>query len=49
MLPFVTEHRPSMPDLKHILIYKWHLIQNQPLLRNIFKNPPLISYEKGGL
>ena len=36
-----------MPDLKHILMSKWHLIQNQPLLRKIFKNPPLISYRKG--
>ena len=26
---------------------KWHLIQNQPLLREIFKHPPLISYRKG--
>ena len=26
---------------------KWHLIQNQPLLREIFKEPPLISYRKG--
>ena len=47
ILLFVTEYRPSMPDLKHILMNKWHLIQNQPLLRNIFKNPPLISYRKG--
>ena len=47
ILPFVTEYRPSMPDLKHILMNKWHLIQNQPLLRNIFKDPPLISYRKG--
>ena len=47
MLPFVTEYRPSMPDLKHILMNKWHLIQNQLLLRKIFKNPPLISYRKG--
>ena len=26
---------------------KWHLIQNQPLLREIYKEPPLISYRKG--
>jgi len=45
ILPFVTEYRPSMPDLKHILMKKWHLIQNQP--RKIFKNPPLISDRKG--
>ena len=24
-----------------------HLIQNQPLLREIYKEPPLISYRKG--
>jgi len=47
ILPFVTEYHPSMPDLKHILVNKWHLIQNQPLLRKTFKNPPLISYRKG--
>ena len=27
---------------------KWHQIQDlQPLLREIFKEPPLISYRKG--
>ena len=46
MLPFVTEYRPSMPDLKHILMSKWHLIQNRPSLRKIFKHPPLISSRK---
>ena len=47
ILLFVAEYRPSMPDLKHILMNKWHLIQNQPSLRKTFKNPPLISYRKG--
>jgi len=36
-LPFITEYRSSMPDLKHILMNKWHLVQKQPLLRIIFK------------
>jgi len=40
-----NQYRPSMPDLKHILMNKWHLIQNQP--RKIFKNPPLISCRRG--
>ena len=26
---------------------KWNFIQNQPLLRQIFKEPPIISYKKG--
>ena len=26
---------------------KWHLIENQPLLREIYKDPSLLSYRKG--
>ena len=47
VVPFVTEYRPSVPYLKNILMSKWHLIENQPLLRTIFKYPPLLSYRKG--
>ena len=47
ILPFVTQYHPALPNLKNILMGKWHLIQNQPYLRNIFKEPPLISYRKG--
>jgi len=47
ILPFVTEYRPSVPNLKNILMSKWHLIQNQPLLREIYKDPPLLSCRKG--
>ena len=46
ILPFVTQFHPPVPCLKHILMEKWHLIQNQPLLRDIYKDPPLISYRK---
>ena len=28
---------------------KWHIIQNQPLLREIFKEPPILSLLKKGL
>lgn len=47
ILPFVTQFHPSLPCLKNILMEKWHLIQNPPLLREIYKDPPLISYRKG--
>ena len=47
ILPFVTQFQPSLPCLKNILMDKWNLIQNQPLLREIYKEPPLISYRKG--
>ena len=47
ILPFVTQYHPALPNLKEIIMGKWHLIQNQLQLRNIFKEPPLLSYRKG--
>ena len=35
------------PNLKETLTRKWYLIQQQPLLNRIFKEPPIISYRKG--
>ena len=49
-MPFVTEYRPSVPNLKNNLMSKWHWIENQPLIREIYKDPLLLSLtEKGGL
>ena len=42
ILPFVTTYHPSARNLKNILMQNWNLIQNQPLLKNIFKDPPII-------
>ena len=47
ILPFVTQYHPALPNLKDTLMGKWHLIDNQPQLRYIFKEPPIISYRKG--
>ena len=33
ILLFGTQYQPSVPNLKHVLMQKWHLIQNQPSLR----------------
>ena len=46
-LPFVTQYHPSVPNLTEILTRKWYLIQQQPLLNQIFKEPPKTSYRKG--
>ena len=46
-LLFVTEYEPSVLNLKNILMSKWHLTENHPLLREIYKDPPLLSYRKG--
>ena len=43
---FVTQFQPSFPNLKNMLMDKWHLIQTQPWLREIFKEPPLFSHRK---
>ena len=46
-LRFVTQYNPSVPNLKHTLKEKWHLIESQPKLREMFKEPPIISYKRG--
>ena len=30
ILPFVTQYQPSVPNLKQIIMNKWHLIKKQP-------------------
>ena len=46
ILPFVTTYHPALQNLKNILMSKWHLIQDQPLLREIYNEPPIISYNR---
>jgi len=43
----VTQYHLALPNLKDTLMGKWHLIDNQPQLREIFKESPIISYHKG--
>jgi len=40
ILPFVTQYHPALLNLKDTILGKWHLIDNHPLLREIFKEPP---------
>ena len=47
ILPFVTTYHPSVRNLKNRLTQNWNLIQNQPLLKSILKNPPIVSYKRG--
>ena len=46
ILPFVTTYNPATPNLKKILMKHWHIIQQQPRLAYIFKQPPIVSYRK---
>ena len=36
ILPFVTQFHPAGPNSKQILMSKWHLIERQTLLKEIF-------------
>ena len=46
LLPFVTQYHLALPNLKTLLMRKWHLIQIQQQLREIFTEPPIISYRQ---
>ena len=47
ILPFGTQYQPSVPNLKQILMKNWYLIEQQPRLKEIFKEPSIISYTRG--
>ena len=47
LIPFVTQYQQALPGLKRILMGKWHLIQNQQRLREIFKETTILSYRNG--
>ena len=47
ILPFVTTYQPSVPNLKQILMKKWHLIEQQPLLSESTGNRPLFHTKEG--
>ena len=47
ILPFVTQYHPAVANLKAILMNSWHFITQQPLIKSIFKEPPLTSYKRG--
>ena len=37
----------AVRNLKQIVMENWSLIQNQPLLKIIYKKPPIISHKRG--
>ena len=47
LMPFAKQCNPSVPNVKSIVMSKWHLIQNRSLVREIYREPPFISYRKG--
>ena len=46
ILPFVTTYLPALQNLKNVLMSKWHLIQDQPIPRVIYNEPPIISFKR---
>ena len=47
IIPFVTTYHPAVKNLKQLLMQEWSLIHNQPMLKNVYKTPPIISYWRG--
>ena len=45
-LPFVTTYHPVVKRLQQMVMENWSFIENQPLLKTIFKTPPIISYKR---
>ena len=49
IFPFVTQYHPAVPNVKQILMkHCRHLMEEQPLLKEIFKEPPLINITQKG-
>ena len=46
ILPFVTTYHPALQNLKNILMSQWHWIQDQLLPKEIYNEPPIISYKR---
>ena len=46
-MPYVKKYEHSVPNIKQVLLGKCHMLQNQPLLTEIFKDPSIISFRKG--
>ena len=42
-----TTYHPAAKNLKQLLMQEWSLIHNQPMLKNIYKTPLIISYRRG--
>ena len=40
-MPFVTVYHPAVKNLKQILMERWSMIHNQPLLKTMFAKPPM--------
>ena len=47
LFSFVTTYYPVVQDLKKTLMANRSQIENQPLLKTIFKRPLIISYKRG--
>ena len=45
-IPFVATYNLATPNLKKILMKHWHIIQQQPKIKQIFNQLPIVSYRK---
>ena len=46
VLPFITTFNPATPNLKKILMKRWHFITESNRLGQIYSEPPIVAYRK---
>ena len=45
-IPFVIPYNTDLPPLSHILRKHWHIIENHPILSQLFPRQPFLSYSR---
>ena len=46
VLPFITTFNPAKPNLKKVLMKRWHFITESNRLGQIYSEPPIVAYRK---
>ena len=44
VLPFITTFNPATPNLKKVLMKRWHFITESNRLGQIYSEPPIVAY-----
>ena len=45
-LPFIIPYNPDLTSLPHIFKQHWHFIENDPVLKQIWPEQPIIAYQR---
>ena len=45
-IPLIVTFNRTLPDLRRLINRNWHVLQMEPKLKEIFKNPVLLSLKE---